>query len=91
MFGDVADNPRGYEKAHLKDVAKGRLSYGANCSAIEYDGNTRYLRITDITDGGSLTGDAKATLNKSAAQDEEAGRGPAGDPARLSALGPFMV
>ena len=60
MFGDVADNPRGYEKAHLKDVAKGRLSYGANCSAIEYDGNTRYLRITDITDGGSLTGDAKS-------------------------------
>ena len=33
----------------------------------------------------------KATLNKSAAQDEEAGRGPAGDPARLSALGPVVV
>lgn len=60
MFGDVRENPHGYKKACLKDVAIGRLTYGANCSAVDYDGRTRYLRITDITDAGGLNDDVKS-------------------------------
>lgn len=60
MFGDVRENPRGYRKTCLRDVAIGKLTYGANCPAIDYDGCTRYLRITDIKDTGGLNEDAKS-------------------------------
>lgn len=60
MFGDVSTNPHGYKKSHLRDIAKGKLSYGSTCPAIQYDGETRYLRITDIAEDGSLNNDFKS-------------------------------
>ena len=44
----------------LKEVAIGPLSYGSVSSAVEYDGETRYVRITDITDDGALGNDIKS-------------------------------
>lgn len=60
MFGDPKQNPKGWEQTLLKNVAIGKLSYGSGASAIEYDGQTRYIRITDITETGGLIEDAKS-------------------------------
>ena len=60
MFGDVRTNPHRFEKCCLRDVARGKLSYGSSCSSVPYDGMTRYLRITDITDDGSLNDDVRS-------------------------------
>lgn len=56
----------------LKDIAVKKLEYGSGASAIEYDGNTRYIRITDINEFGDLSKkkvspsqfNEKYTLNK---------------------------
>ena len=58
MFGDPKKNKKGWRQTTLKEVAKGKLSYGSGASAVEYDGIMRYIRITDITDNGELTDDA---------------------------------
>ncbi|MEQ8222973.1 MAG: hypothetical protein ABRQ37_11775, partial [Candidatus Eremiobacterota bacterium] len=42
------------EVKSLKDIALGKLSYGAGASATEYDLNVRYIRITDINEKGCL-------------------------------------
>ena len=47
MFGDTETKP-------LVDVCIKSGEYGSNTSAIDYDGITRYVRITDITDSGKL-------------------------------------
>jgi type I restriction enzyme S subunit len=39
----------------LGEVAKEKLSYGSGAFAIEYDGNARYIRITDINENGGLS------------------------------------
>ena len=60
LFGSPVDNKYSYEISTLKDVAAKSLSYGATASAVDYDGETRYVRITDITDEGTLNDDIKS-------------------------------
>lgn len=60
MFGDTEINPMGWPEATLKDICVGKLSYGSGAAATEYDGETRYVRITDITDEGELSDDIKS-------------------------------
>jgi len=60
MFGDPMLNPLGWEQTTLKDIAIGKLAYGSGASAKEYDGECRYIRITDITDSGELNQDNKS-------------------------------
>ena len=57
MFGDPVMNPMEWEVSTLKDVAIDKLSYGLGASASDYNGETRYVRITDITDTGELNND----------------------------------
>ena len=38
----------------LKDLSTNKLEYGSGASACEYDGKTRYVRITDIDNDGQL-------------------------------------
>ena len=57
LFGDPVENPYGWEQTTLKNIAIGKLSYGSGASAYEYDGNIRYVRITDIDNSGRLNND----------------------------------
>ena len=41
----------------LKDLSIGKLEYGSGAAACEYDGSTRYVRITDIDSNGKLGND----------------------------------
>ena len=47
MFGNAPRRP-------LKEVVMRSGEYGSNTSATDYDGETRYVRITDITEEGLL-------------------------------------
>ena len=47
MFGDA-------EKKPFVDVCINKGEYGSNSPADDYDGNIRYVRITDITEEGNL-------------------------------------
>lgn len=38
----------------LKDISLSKLEYGSGAAACEYDGKTRYVRITDIGNEGTL-------------------------------------
>ncbi len=38
----------------LSDIAIGKPKYGANVKGVKVDSNTRYIRITDINDAGTL-------------------------------------
>ena len=60
MFGDPQNNIFNFKIANLKDISVGNLSYGATASAVDFDGQTRYVRITDITDQGGLNDDVKS-------------------------------
>lgn len=60
QFGDPTNNVHKHPITTLKEVAIGPLSYGSVSSAVEYDGETRYVRITDITDDGALGNDIKS-------------------------------
>ena len=44
-------------KYKLKDLSLSKLEYGSGAAACGFDGNARYVRITDITDDGKLTAD----------------------------------
>lgn len=57
MFGDPVENPYSWEQTTLKNISIGKLSYGSGASACEYDGKTRYIRITDIDSCGRLNED----------------------------------
>lgn len=57
LFGDPEANPFHWRRAALKDVAADRLTYGSGASSCAYDGDVRYVRITDINDSGELNGD----------------------------------
>lgn len=54
MFGDPVTNEKGWDIKNINEIAEQKLSYGSGASAIQYDGITRYIRITDINDDGSL-------------------------------------
>lgn len=60
MFGDPEVNKNNLPVATLKDICIGKLSYGSGAAAVDYDGVTRYVRITDITDTGELSDDIKS-------------------------------
>ena len=60
MFGDPESNVKGLKITTLKDICVGKLAYGSGAAATDYDGNTRYIRITDITDTGDLNDDIKS-------------------------------
>lgn len=60
MFGDTESNPMGWQESTLKEICVGKLSYGSGAAATEYDGETRYVRITDITENGELSNDVKS-------------------------------
>ena len=49
MFDDI-------EKKPFVDVCISKGEYGSNSPADDYDGNIRYVRITDITEEGNLNG-----------------------------------
>ena len=57
MFGDPVTNPKGWDIKKLGEVATDKLSYGSGASATSYDGEIRYIRITDIKDNGELNDD----------------------------------
>ena len=60
MFGTPDSNIYGFEISTLKEIAIGSLSYGSTAPAVAYDGKTRYVRITDIIETGSLNDDIKS-------------------------------
>ena len=55
MFGDPSQSE--YKVKRLAELSNAKLSYGSGASAIEYDGETRYVRITDIKEDGELNDD----------------------------------
>lgn len=51
--------PKGWELKKLEELTLEKLSYGANSPSCEIkDGDTRYIRITDIDESGNLSLDA---------------------------------
>ena len=46
----------------LRDVSLRSGEYGSNTPATDFDGKTRYVRITDITDEGLLNSDTKSPV-----------------------------
>jgi len=60
MFGDPIANTKGWVISTIDNISTDKLSYGSGASAIEYDGQTRYVRITDINDLGDLNEDIKS-------------------------------
>ncbi len=44
----------------LDEIAVEKLSYGSGASAIDYDGENRYIRITDINSTGQLNDEKKS-------------------------------
>jgi len=43
-----------YKWLTMSEIGNNKLAYGSGASAIEFDGETRYVRITDITENGNL-------------------------------------
>ena len=43
------------QKYKLIDLAANKLEYGSGAAAVDYDGEVRYIRITDIDENGKLT------------------------------------
>ena len=56
MFGDP-DNSR-FPKLPLQNLSEYKLSYGSGASAVEFDKDVRYVRITDIQEDGKLDSNA---------------------------------
>ena len=54
MFGEPEKNDKQLKIVTLRELSKFPLSYGAASAATKYDGETRYIRITDIDDNGNL-------------------------------------
>lgn len=54
MFGDPFNNVYGFAEKTLGELTNEKMAYGSMASAIDYDGHTRYIRITDICDNGTL-------------------------------------
>ncbi len=60
MFGSPDDNRYDLPVETLSKLSVGKLTYGIAASAIDYDGKTRYIRITDIDEDGNLNDDYKS-------------------------------
>ena len=56
MFGDP-DNSR-FSRLPLQNLSEYKLSYGSGASAVEFDEDVRYVRITDIQEDGKLDSNA---------------------------------
>lgn len=56
MFGDPEQSS--YNIIPLSKLSNNKLSYGSGASAIPYNGEIRYIRITDIKDDGKLNAEA---------------------------------
>ena len=56
MFGDPMQSS--YNIIPLSKLSDNKLSYGSGASAIPYNGEIRYIRITDIKDDGKLNAEA---------------------------------
>lgn len=58
MFGDPTTNPKGWPVVPLAELCRLVGEYGAGVASKSYDPSLpRYIRITDITEGGKLTND----------------------------------
>jgi len=69
MFGDPATNPMGWTMSTLGQLADERPEYGANASACKPSNDKpRYIRITDITENGSLSDKDVVSLDTDAWQ-----------------------
>lgn len=55
MFGDPIRNEKEWDMKKLGTLCVDNPLYGSGASGINYDGNIRYIRITDINENGSLT------------------------------------
>ena len=60
MFGDPVVNEKGWEVKKLGELCVSKLKYGSGASAVDFDGNIRYVRITDINEDGTLNNDIKS-------------------------------
>lgn len=60
LFGSPNNNIHNFPIVRLNDVAIGPLSYGSSSAAVEFNGQTRYIRITDILSNGQLGKDIKS-------------------------------
>ena len=60
MFGSPDNNRYDLPVETLNQLTMGKLTYGIAASAIDYDGKTRYIRITDIDEDGNLNDDYKS-------------------------------
>ena len=60
LFGDLESNSMGWVLSKLSNVAEEPLQYGSTASAVDYDGEVRYVRITDIDEDGHLSQDFKS-------------------------------
>ncbi|MEE1288660.1 MAG: restriction endonuclease subunit S, partial [Bacteroidaceae bacterium] len=56
MFGDPEQSS--YNIIPLSKLSNNKLSYGSGASAIPYNGEIRYIRITDIKEDGKLNTEA---------------------------------
>ncbi|MCA9478177.1 MAG: restriction endonuclease subunit S [Nanoarchaeota archaeon] len=54
MFGDPVKNEKGWDVKTLLEVSSEKPKYGSGASAISFDGETRYIRITDVNEDGNL-------------------------------------
>ena len=61
MFGSPDNNVKHFPVESLEQLSIGKLTYGIAASAIDYDGEIRYIRITDITENGGLNDDVKSS------------------------------
>ena len=63
MFGDPNTNPFSYKVCRLNEITETKLSYGSGASSKNFDGELRYIRITDILESGDLSDDKKSPTN----------------------------
>jgi len=57
VFYEMFDQPdsSSFPVFKLSQLSRQKLSYGSGASAVEFNGNVRYVRITDIQEDGTLT------------------------------------
>lgn len=56
VFYEMFDQPNSsFPVFKLSQLSRQKLSYGSGASAVEFNGNVRYVRITDIQEDGTLT------------------------------------
>lgn len=60
MFGNLDINDKQWKMSTIGESAKVPLHYGSTASAVDYDSETRYVRITDIGSDGKLNDDFKS-------------------------------